>query len=135
MQLCRAPEEPVDLELQRYYRRLLACLAQPALHQGEWQILEALPAWENNHTWSEFIVYSWIHADTLLLAVVNYAPHPSQCYVCLPYAWLHGRDWRLEDWLSPAVYVRNGNALTSRGLYLEMPARGVHAFSFHPVKE
>ena len=135
MQLCRSPEEPVDMEVQRYYRRLLACLAQPELRQGEWQLLEALPAWEDNSSWSEFIVYSWIHADTLLLAVVNFAPHPSQCYVRLPYPWLHSRDWRLEDWLSPVVYVRSGDEMTYQGLYLDLPPWGVHAFSFLPVKE
>lgn len=135
MQLCRSPEEPVDLELQHFYRRLLAFLAQPALRQGEWQLLEALPAWENNPTWSEFVVYSWSHADELHLVTVNYAPHPGQCYVHLPFPWLKGRDWRLEDGLSPAVYVRSGNDLTGRGLYLELPAWGVHAFSFLPVIE
>jgi hypothetical protein len=134
MQLCRSPEEPVDLALQGFYRRLLACLAQPALRQGEWQMLEAFPAWEDNHTWSDFVLYSWIHADELFLTAVNYAAHTSQCYVQLPYPWLHGRDWRLEDWLSPAVYVRSGDEMASRGLYLDLPAWGAHTFSFLPIK-
>lgn len=133
MQLCRSPQEPVDLELKHFYQRLLGCLAQPALRQGEWQLLEALPAWEHNPTWSEFLVYSWSRADELHLATVNYAPHPGQCYVHLPFPWLKGRNWRLEDGLSPAVYVRSGDDLTGRGLYLELPAWGVHAFSFRPV--
>jgi hypothetical protein len=134
MQLCRGPEEPVDLELQHFYNRLLACLAQPALRQGEWQLLEAFPAWDDNHTWSDFILYTWIHADTLLLVAINYAQHTSQCYVQLPYPWLGSRDWRLEDWLSPAVYVRSGDEMAQQGLYLDLPAWGVHAFSFLPVK-
>jgi hypothetical protein len=134
MQLCRGPEEPVDLLLQSDYRRLLACLAQPTLRQGEWQLLEALPAWENNSTWSNFILYSWSDTEKLFLVAVNYAPHPSQCYLRLPYPWLSGTDWRLEDWLSPAVYLRQGGDITHRGLYLDLPAWGAHAFSFHPAE-
>jgi hypothetical protein len=135
MQLCRGPEEPVVLELQLFYQRLLACLGQPALRQGDWQLLEASPAWEDNHSWSNFILYNWMWGDTLILAAVNFSPQASQCYVPLPYPWLGGLDWRLEDWLSPAVYVRSGDEMSTRGLYLDMPGWGVHAFSFVPVKE
>lgn len=134
MQLCRAPEELVDSTLHNVYRRLLDCLAQPTLRQGEWQLLDAFPAWESNPTWSDFILYSWSYAEILLLVAVNYAPHPSQCYVRLPYPWLHGREWLLEDWLSPAVYLRQGDTITGRGLYLELPAWEANAFSFKPVE-
>jgi hypothetical protein len=133
MQLCRGPDEPVDLELQSFYRRLLACLAQPELRQGEWRLNMGLPAWDDNPTWSDFIIFSWMQAGKLLLVAVNYSSHDSQCYVRLPYPWLGGRDWRLEDWLSPAVYVRQGAELAEKGLYLDMPAWGAHAFSFRPA--
>jgi hypothetical protein len=82
------------------YQRLLACLAQPATHRGEWQLLEAHPAWDDNPTWSDFILYIWNYGDELLLVAVNYSPHPSQCYVRLPYPWLQNYDWSLEDWLT-----------------------------------
>jgi Alpha amylase, catalytic domain len=134
MQLCRGPEETVDAEVFNDYRRLLACLAQPTLHQGEWQLLEADPAWDNNPTWSDFILYLWKYAETILLVTVNYSSHPSQCYVRLPYPWLQSQDWSLEDWLSPVVYVRDGNEITTQGLYLDLPAWGVHAFDLKPVK-
>jgi len=113
----------------------MACLAQPIVRQGEWRLLDALPAWEDNSTWSNYVIFSWLHAEQLLLVVVNYSPDPSQCYVRLAYPWLHSRNWRLEDWLSPAVYVRHGTDLTGRGLYLDLPAWGVHAFSFQPATE
>ncbi len=135
MQLCRGPEEPVDLELQSFYRRLLACLAQPELRQGEWKLHMCLPAWDENSTWSDFIIFSWMQAEKLLLVAVNYSDHASQCYVRLPYPWLHSRDWRLEDWLSPAVYVRLGSDLVENGLYLDMPAWGAQAFSFEQATE
>jgi hypothetical protein len=134
MQLCRSADEPVDQGLLNDYHRLLACLAQPALHQGEWQLMEAHPAWDDNHTWSDFILYLWSFSGTTLLAAVNFAPHPSQCYVRLPYPWLQNRDWFLEDWLSPAVYVRHGDEISSKGLYLDLPPWGAQAFNLKPVK-
>ena len=43
------------------------------------------------------------------------------------------RRWRpvadLVDLLGPARYRREGDALTGRGLYLDLPAWGFHLFS------
>jgi hypothetical protein len=35
---------------------------------------------------------------------------------------------RLADLMSPSSYDREGSALTSRGLYLDMPPWGRHVF-------
>jgi len=134
MQLCRSPEEPINQELFNDYRRLLECLAQPTTHLGEWQLLEAHPAWDNNSTWSDFILYFWNFGEMMLLVAVNYSAHTSQCYVRLPYPWLQNQDWSFEDWLSPVVYVRHGDEITSKGLYLDLPPWGAHAFNLKPVK-
>jgi hypothetical protein len=52
-----------------------------------------------------------------------------QCYVRLPFADLAGRRVRLEDLLSSARYEREGSDLVSRGLYLDLPPWGFHAFA------
>jgi hypothetical protein len=54
------------------------------------------------------------------VAVVNYAPHQSQCYVRLPFADLEGREWRLQDQLGAETYDRGGADLEARGLFLDM---------------
>jgi hypothetical protein len=59
---------------------------------------------------------------------VNYAGHRSQCYVRLPWGDLAGRTWRLRDRLGDALYDREGGDLSARGLFLDMPAWGYHAF-------
>ena len=46
----------------------------------------------------------------------------------LPWGDLAGRTWRLHDRLGNAVYDRDGGDLSARGLYLDLPARGYHAF-------
>jgi hypothetical protein len=64
---------------------------------------------------------------------VNYADHPSQCYVALPWGDLPGLTWRLRDRLGSAVYDRDGADLAARGLYLDLLAWGYHAFEVAPV--
>jgi hypothetical protein len=83
-----------------------------------------------NWTWDRFIAWSWQAPDgRRRLVAVNYAGNQGQCYVRLPFADLAGRRVRLEDLLSSARYDREGSDLVSRGLYLDLPPWGFHAFA------
>jgi hypothetical protein len=118
--LRRAPREPVDESLVRFYERLLAVLRQPAVRDGEWRLLECTPAWDGNWTWDNFVAFSWQGPDrSRLLVAVNGSPVQSQCYVRLPFADLGGRRWRFDDAIGGATYEREGDDLQSRGLYLD----------------
>jgi len=64
-----------------------------------------------------------------MLVVVNYAPHPSQCYVQLPFPEIQDRSVRLVDSLGTARYDRDGNELLERGLYLDMEPWSYHVFT------
>lgn len=128
--LCRAPAEPVDVALATFYARLLAVLLRPELGQGDWQLLEAFPAWEGNGSCDAFILYGWQGGGgERCLVAVNYSGHPSQCYVRLPFPELGGAAWRLTDLLGDAVYDRDGSALVEQGLYLDVPAWHYHVFA------
>jgi hypothetical protein len=119
--LCRGPDEPIDQQLEQFYDRLLAVLRQPVVRNGQWQLLECVPAWEGNRTCDCFLAFAWHGPDgERLLVAVNYAPNQSQCYVRLPFADLGNSRWRLEDLLSTATYDREGNDLQARGLYLDV---------------
>lgn len=119
--LGRGPCEPVDPHLPAFYDRLLAVLHQPAVREGQWQLLACLPAWDGNWTGDCFVAFAWQGPQgERLLVAVNYAPHQSQCYVRLPLPGLAGASWRLVDQLGSATYDRDGNDLASRGLYLDM---------------
>ena len=127
--LVRAPQEPPDKELAQFYEGLLAVLRQPVVRDGQWRLLECLPAWDGNWTCESFIAWSW-HAQggQRRLMVVNYAGSQGQCYVRLPFPELAGRPVRLTDLMGPARYDRDGNDLVSRGLYLDVPRWGYHVF-------
>jgi len=120
--LLRAPEEPVDERVRRFYDRLLGVLRKPVTRDGQWQLLECVAAWEGNWTSDCFIAFAWQHSGgERLLVTVNYAPNQSQCYVRLPFPDLGGRQWHLLDQMEEVAYDRDGNDLVSHGLYLDTP--------------
>jgi hypothetical protein len=127
--LVRAPKEPLNSGIRQFYERLLGLLRRPVVRRGEWRLLECAPAWEGNASSDAIIAYAWQNsAGARLIACVNYADHPSQCWVRRPFAGLAGRRWRLRDLLGTAQYERDGNELESRGLYLDVPAWQCHVF-------
>ena len=132
--LVRAPEEPIDPRLEKFYERLLAVLRAPVVRAGRWQLLECISAWEGNWTSDCFIACSW-HAEDgqRRLVTVNYAGNQSQCYVRIPFPDLGGRTVQLADLMGSARYQRNGDELSSRGLYLDLAAWGYHVFEVTPL--
>jgi glycosidase len=128
--LGRAPEEPVDELLEQFYSRLLSVLRQRVLRDGQWELLECVPAWEGNWTNDCFIAFAWSgSAGERLLVTVNYASNQSQCYVRLPLNDLADRQWILADQMEEVVYERDGNDLQSRGFYLDAPAWKTSVFA------
>jgi Alpha amylase, catalytic domain len=129
MQVSRRPIEPPNLSIQNLYRPLLDALRRPEVRNGRWRLHDCRAAWNGNETWRNFIVFSWEdNANHRLLACVNYGPTQGQCYATLAIPELRGRKYRLSDLLGDAVYDRDGDGLTSNGLYLDMPAWGCHLF-------
>ena len=127
--LVRAPKEPTDEGLHQFYERLLAVLRHPSVRDGQWQLLECLPAWEGNGTSDNFMAWSWQERDgQRRLIAVNFSGQQGQCYVRLPFADLAGHTVQLKDQMGSASYERDGDDLLSRGLYLDLPAWGYHVF-------
>ncbi len=127
--LVRAPQEAPDAGLQRFYGDLLGVLRRPACRDGEWRLLECVPAWDGNPTSECFVASAWQGPDgERLLVAVNYAGHQSQCYVRGGFSDLGARKLRLRDLMSAASYDREGDDLLARGLFLDLPAWGFHVF-------
>jgi hypothetical protein len=128
--LGRGPDEPTDQELAKFYDRLLAVLRLPVLREGDWTLLDCVPAWNSNETWDGFLAFGWQHFDEKrLLVVANYSADQSQCYLQLPFSNLGGSEWQFRDLMSDHCYDREGNNLQSAGLYLDLRAWQTHVFS------
>lgn len=129
--LCRGPSEPLNIDCRAFYARLLDVRRHPAIATGSWQLLNATPAWPNNPTNDQFIVFAWCaqnETNPPLLVAVNYAAGQGQCYVRLPFLGIAGQLVHLTDLLGTAQYERSGDALVSPGLYLDLPPWGHHVF-------
>ncbi len=135
--LIRGPKEPVNKEVQKFYDSFLQVLKNPVLRNGQWSLLECVPAWEGNHSWDSFVGFVWKgeNREHSLVVVVNYRGDRSQCYLKLPCPHFVGSDWRLRDLLSKACYDRNGNDLQSGGLYLDLDAWGYHVFEMKKISK
>jgi glycosidase len=130
--LVRAPSEAPNESLRQFYDRLLSVLRRPALREGDWRVLECVPAWDGNWTWDSFVAFAWQGASDRVLVAVNYADHQSQCRVRLPLDGVDGRSVRFTDVMGSAVYDRADMDLAAHGLYLDLPPWGYHAFEMTP---
>lgn len=129
MQLGRRPAEAPDARLAGFHERLLTCLQRCDVREGRWQLLECRPAWDGNPTAGQFLAFLWEHdRGERLLVCVNYGHTQGQCNVALPRPWLAGRTWQLRDVFDDTSYERNGDELLRRGLYVDLPPWGRHAF-------
>lgn len=132
--LGRAPDEPTDPALAKFYDRLLAVLRRREVREGRWRLLNCVPAWDGNGTSENFVAFAWEGAEgKRLVAAVNYAEGRGQCYVRLPFPDLPAGDWRLTDLLGEAVYDRADGDLHARGLYLDVPGWHAHVFSLDRI--
>jgi hypothetical protein len=113
--------------VQQFYERLLAVLAQTAVRDGEWRLLECVSAWDGNWTWDCCLAWTWTRTTgEQRLVAVNYAGNQSQCYVRLPA--FGSRVMRFRDLMGSLEFDREGHDLDGRGLYLDMSAWGYHVF-------
>lgn len=127
--LIRRPREVEDQAVKNLYTDLLKLLRKPIFRTGQWQLLHTRPAWNGNSSSEAFIAFSWesIEGGQVLIAV-NYSAHTSQCFVQLPFPQLEGKLLEFKDLLSSTSYERNGDGLSTTGLFLDMQAWDAHVF-------
>jgi hypothetical protein len=129
VQLCRRPKETVSESTVHFYRRLMSALSSSVFRRGDWLLLPVRPAWHENYTWQNFLVFWWQEKnDGARMVVVNYAPHSGQCYVEVPIEQFNGTAVEFRDLMSEATFVRDRVGLVTRGMYFDLPAYGFHLF-------
>jgi Alpha amylase, catalytic domain len=123
--LVRGPLEPTDDGVHQFYERLLRVLHETTVRDGQWQLLECVPAWDGNWTSDCYLAWMWTGpAGEQRLVAVNYAGNQSQCYVRLPAS---GEGVvRFSDLMGDAAFDRESHDLAAQGLYLDLPPWGYH---------
>jgi hypothetical protein len=125
--LGRRPAEPVDHDLAAAYAGLLKATGAGVYRNGEWRLCER-SGWPDNQTCQNVLTWCWSLGDDRALVAVNFSPHAAQARVLVPWDELRGRQWRLDDLLSGAIYVRSGDEMRDAGLYIDLAPWQCHLF-------
>jgi hypothetical protein len=127
--LSRRPEEPVNKELQDFYKKLLAAIETPAFRGGEWRLCDCT-GWPDNSTFKNVLAWNWSGDGSQYVIVVNLSDGGAQARVKVASEELKGKQWHLKDLLSDAMYVRGGDEMVSPGLYVDLQPWGYHFLRF-----
>ena len=133
--LGRRPAEPVDEDLQAFYRKLLKAIDASVFRDGRWNLCEC-SGWPDNSSFQNVVAWCWLKSDERNLVIVNLSGRAVQARVKVPWEDLPGETWRLTDAISNASYDRDGQEMLSAGLYVHLRPWNCHVFEFHrPGKE
>lgn len=117
--LGRRPAEPVDHDLAAFYAGLLESTGRDLFRNGEWRLCET-SGWPDNQTCQHLLAWCWEKGDDRVLVAVNFAAHTVQARIHVPWDAMPGRQWRLDDLLSGAIYMRSGDEMREAGLYVDL---------------
>ena len=79
------------------------------------------------------LAWAWHDDVPHHVIAVNLSGHESQARIVLPWPALAGRRWRLIDLLDGRVFDRDGDQLTTDGLYVDLPPWGQHLLAVAPA--
>jgi hypothetical protein len=125
--LGRRPEEPVDKELQDFYRKLLAAIDRPVFREGQWKLCDRT-GWPDNLSYQNLMAWKWSKDEERYLIVVNLSDGRAQARVQVGWEDLAGKTWRLTDLLSGAEYERSGHEMQTSGLDVDLAPWSYHFF-------
>ena len=120
VQIGRRPAETADADLERFYRQLFSIAQREARRSGEWDLAESSPP---------LLAWCWRSAAERLLVVLNWSEDRCQGRVRFHGAPFAGRIWQWTDLLTGAVFPRDGAEMDAAGLFVDLPAWGIHIWT------
>ncbi len=123
--LGRRPAEPIDPDLQGFYRTLLKATSDEGLHDGEWRLCERT-GWPDNQSFLNLVTWTWRRQEEKHFIVVNLSGRRSQARIRLPWDELTGKSWQMTDVFTGEVFERDGGEMRGPGLYVDLGAWGFH---------
>jgi len=132
--LGRRPQEPPDLELQAFYKKLLETTAAPVFHEGHWSLC-GRGGWPDNPSFHNVLAWNWTLDEERYLIVVNLSDQPAQARIHVPWEGLQKENWRMTDLLSNATFDRLGDEMRELGLYVDLGPWSCHFFACRPLRQ
>ena len=132
IQLNREPYEETDESLSHFYERLMKISKTISFEGDNWRLLEVFPAWENNFSSENFLVWQITGIKKNFIVCVNYSDYTSQCRI-FPELSLGNENLKFVDLLNGEEYIREIKDVKKNGLYVELPESGSHILSIESV--
>ena len=134
VQIGRQPYEPPNEDLKHFYLKLLAETRAPIYQTGDWRLFPVEPVAKDNLTHDNLIAYGWRRGADYRLIIVNLTDRQSQALVNLE-TWpeVKQRSWALNDVLNGHQYLRQGDLVGGKGLYVDLWPFGAHIFHLDPA--
>ena len=128
IQMVREPYEVLDDEVKLFYDRLLVICSTPAFHEGNWEIRETYPSWEENESHRNLLCWSWHYGEKTKIVIVNYSANEVQARIRVPLRGSVLKQVKFYDELTGTVYVRDPLEVRSQGLYIALGPYRAHIF-------
>jgi len=129
VQLSREPVEPVEQEILDFYEKILNITQHDIFREGEWHLLETLPAWEKDTTFPNILAWLWTYQSETRLVAVNYSDAIATCRIKLKIE-TNEKEFVLTDLLHDQSYIRSVEEVGGIGLYIELKAYQSHIFAY-----
>jgi hypothetical protein len=126
--LSRRQNEPENMYLKEYYRKLLTILKSEAIRNGKWSVCD-VSGWYDNQSCLNLLVWEWIGEHENLLFIVNLSDQPAQALIRSSYSYLAGRTYQLFDVISGELFIRDSDEMNEPGLFVGLQAWGAHSFN------
>lgn len=125
VQLGRWGEEPADQAARRLYESLLEVTRARLFHEGEWRLLDVVPAGDDTH--QRLIAWRWRDPEDYALIVVNLTDAAAHGHIRVEDLPVRG-EHIFEDRLTGERHLWPRSALEATGLYVRLPSGGAHCF-------
>lgn len=66
-------EKYKDIEIEKFYEKLLKIADHPAFHGGEWELLDVSGINETDKSFRNIIAYKWTQMRTIKIIIINYS--------------------------------------------------------------
>jgi hypothetical protein len=130
--LRRRPYEEPNILLKNFYANLLDITGSVELHGGDW-FLCPVSGWDDNQSCRNILAWYWKYENKICLAAINFCAYPSQGFVYLRQSELAGHSWRLVDLFTQEHYIRAGDEMEGKGLYVGLEPWGFHFFQMFRI--
>lgn len=125
-----APESP-DPQSTPLFEKILLLTNQDVFHRGEWNLLDVKN--EGDPTGGNLVAYEWRLENSWKVIVVNLSADTSQGRLSLARRVSPALDYAFYDELNEVRYVRGGEELSGRGVFIRLEGSQAHLFDVSPA--